>query len=117
SVTDVSRDLGLSDFSSLVRAVHDAASQEIWLFMQDGAYVFDLVTGQWTSSSTNAMAAVVKNSNIIYLDAETETLCRHRFDYEQELPGDIDRHGKYVSPWLSLSGPLDYKRVQEIGVL
>lgn len=111
SVVDVALDLGLTDFSDLVRTVYVSADQELWMFMGDGAYVFDLARGQWTSASSTALAVAVKDRQMFRLTNDAE-LFQHT-----SSPGGEQILAKYVSPWLSFDGPMGLKRVRRIGAL
>lgn len=123
SVTDIGRDLGLSDLSTIRRAVYHAANQEIWLFMEgsshvENSYVFDLTVGQWSSSSFDAKAATVRGGSIYRLSDDLKLL---KMSEAAVLDGDNASQdyflGRYVSPWLSFDSPQGYKRIRDVAVL
>src|SRR5690606_35448689 len=112
SVSDVSRDLG-ADLSQVIRAVYHSEDQEIWLFAPEEAFVFDLVAGQWSTATLKTKAATYRDGTMFRLHPDKLML----MSASKKERGDETVYAKYVSPWLSLSGPMDYKRLQEVSVL
>ena len=81
------------------------------MFLGSSTYIFDLVAGQWTSSSTLALAATTKDRRLFHLASNLDL-------YQQTgSPGGEQILAKYVSPWLSFDGPMGLKRVRRIGAL
>lgn len=119
SYNDIGRAVrSLINIPQLASAQYQEIDREIWLFHKgaDGALVYDLKTGSWTSSSLAANQTSSLNGKILRYILSDHDL-RLQSD-TTATDGAVDNFilGKVVSPWITFDNDLGFKRCRRIGV-
>lgn len=117
TVQDVGAALGPNtlDPDSVTRAVYLPEEQQIHVFTETRAHVFDLGLMGWTSTTQGSAVVAERDGTIYRVPVDTQVL--RVSDENATEDGSTLYHAKYVSPWITFAGPMSYQRVRRFGVL
>lgn len=101
--------------SGINSVIYDAVREEIIVFRAASSDIYDIASGDWTTTTIGARSSVVQNDVVWRVDATGSNLRKKDSSTSDGSTGWL--LAEYVSPWIKLRSPMDFARIHRVGVL